>query len=158
MRGIFICLIITGFAVFVCSCQTPQEPETRFFRDFALGQMVERMKMPELKLSDVGSGGTTSSGDLTQRRRDFSLTIRIEEQEGTKFDGASFINKLKDEISREMRAADVSVEGGGTSDDDSFHFDYSKVGHVGWLEVIGVRVEGNIYRLLCVIRESARKQ
>jgi hypothetical protein len=158
MRRFFFCLIIAGFALSGCSWQTPQEPETNFFRDFSLGQMVERMKVPELKPSDGDSGASTSSGETTRRRREFDLTFMIEEQKGTKFDEVSFINKLKDEIGRVMSAADVRVEGGGNSGDDSFYFDYSKKDHEGWLEVMGARVEGNKYKLRGVIREIARKQ
>ena len=156
MRHLSFILLIAGFAVSGCSLHNQSEPETSFFRDFSLAQAVEGMKVPELKSMSGGGGGSTSSGETTRRRRDFNLTYVIEEREGAKFDETGFISKLRDEIERVMRGTDARVDGGGTFD-NSFHFDYSTAGHEGWLEVMGVRVEGNRYRLWGVIRENARK-
>jgi hypothetical protein len=158
MRRLFFSLIITGFALSGGSCRTQAEPETRFFREFSLGQMVERMKVPELRVSDDEGGGSTLSGETTRRRRDLNLLFTIDEQKGTTFDETGFIDKLKDEVGRVMSAADVHVNGGGASGNDSFHFDYSTKDHEGWLEVTGARVEGNRYKLRGVLREIARKQ
>ena len=156
MKAPFLYLMIAGFALSGCS-QRQQLPETNFFRDFSLGQIVDRVQMPGLRRSTFADGSSTSPGETTDRRRDFDLTFVIEDQEGARFDESGFSNRLKEEIARALSAADVRVQGGGSSGSDSFYFDYSQKDHEGWLEVRGARVEGNKYKLWGVIREVARE-
>ena len=144
--------------LFVSSGCTPHqmETETTFFRDFSLDQVVKKLGVPELKPSNAGTGTGTSSGDPTRRRRDFRVTLVLEER-SARFDEASFMKKLRDEISMALTAANLRVHNSGTSGDDNFHFDYSNKEHEGWLDVTGARVEGNKYKLWGVLREDAHK-
>ena len=157
MRSCYLTLFVTGFLLSGCSWQKQPEPETSMFRGFSLASVVERMNVPELKPVSGGGGGSESPGEKTKRRRDFHLTYQIEEREGRKFDGENFISQMRAEVEKAIRESGVRVNGGG-SGNDSFHFNYSKEGHEGWLEVVGVRVEGDRFKLWGVLREDAERE
>jgi len=153
MRRFIFCLVVAGFALSGCSRQNQSDPETGFFRDFSLANIVERINAPELKSESSGFSGTSSPG--IRRRKDFSLFYRIEERDGAKFDEAGFIMKLKAETEKAADEAGLRRHGGG-SGGDTFDFDYSGEDHEGWMEVVGARMEGNRYKLWGVIRETPK--
>jgi len=115
------------------------------------------MNVTELKPVSGGGGGSESSGEKTRRRRGLHLTYQIEEREGRKFDEENFISQMKGEVEKVIREYGVRVNVGG-SGNDSFHFNYSKEGHEGWLEVVGARVEGDRLKLWGVLREDAERE
>jgi hypothetical protein len=153
MRRLFLCLVIIGFTLSGCSRQKGLEPETGFFRDFTVAEIVSRMKESELKPGSSDFGSTSSPG--IRRRRDFNFVYAIEEREGAKFDEVSFIMKLKAEAERAAYDAGVRINDSGVRG-NAFHFGYSNEEHEGWLEVTGTRMEGNQYRLWGVLRESTK--
>ena len=157
MRNLYFRLFVTVLLISGCACQKQPEPETAMFRGFSLALVVERMNVPELKPMSGGGGGSESPGEKTRRRRDFHLTYQIQEREGTQFDGEDFISQLRGEVEKALSESGVRVNGGGL-DNDSFHFNYSKEGHEGWLEVVGVRVEGERFKLWGMLREEAEKE
>lgn len=156
MRNFFFCLVIAGVVISGCIWQQPMQPESNFFRGFSLTQTVEKMKVPELQFRSGGNSSGASPGETTNHRQDFNLVYKIEERNETRFDETKFISQLKDAIEKEMNAAGVRENGSGTGN-ESLDFDYSKENHEGWIEVIGARVEGNEYKLWCVIRERTKK-
>ena len=150
MRRYFFCLVIVGFVFSGCSARRQPEPETRFFRDFSLPEVVSRINAPELKPGSSNFGSSSSPG--VRARRDFELFCPIEERGGTIFDEEGFITRLKVETEKAASDAGVRVNGGG-SKLDGFHFYYSAEDHEGWLEVVGTRMEDNEYKLWGVIIE-----
>lgn len=154
MKQVVFYLIIAGI-MFLCSCQNqPEASVTDFYRDFNLGSIVKKMNLPEHQLREsTGSAGETISRAI-DHRRNFILTYEIEEQDGKRFDEEKFFNELKNEIAKRMDEIGVQTAGEGYSD-AIFYFNYSKDKNKGWLEVVGTRLEGNRYKLWCVIREEA---
>ena len=155
MRSCSVSLLFT--VVLLSGCGSQKQPETAMYRGFSLASVVERMNVPELTHVSGEVGGTESVEEKTRRRRDFNLTYQIEEREGTRFDDSNFIILLKVEVERVMLESGVRLQGGG-SYNDGFHFDYSKEGHEGWLEVVVARVEGDRLKLWGVLRENAEKE
>lgn len=154
MKQAVFYLIIAGIA-FLCSCQNqPEASATDFYRDFNLGSLVEKMNLPkhQLRGSTVSAGSSVSGTDY---RRNFILIYEIEEQNGERFDEEEFFNELKNEIAEKMDETGVRTGGAGYSD-AIFYFNYSKDKNKGWVEVIGARLDGNRYKLWCVMREEAR--
>jgi hypothetical protein len=152
MRYPYVFLAVAILVGVCCSRQKPPAPETALFRDFSLASVVDGMKLPELQSISGGSGGSESLGSVVRRRRDFDLTYKITDHEGSRFDEDKFIDQLKDQTEMLVRAANARLDAGG-SGKGSFHVDYSDPGHVGSLEVFGTRAEGNQLRLWGVIRE-----
>ncbi len=154
MKQVVFYLIIAGIA-FLCSCQNqPEAAATEFYRDFNLGALVKQMNLPEhqLRESTLGASNSVSGTDY---RRIFVLIYEIEEQNGKRFDEEKFFNELKNEIAEKMNENGVRTAGAGYSD-AIFFFNYSKDKNKGWLEVVGARLEGNKYKLWCVMREEAK--
>lgn len=155
MRRCSVSFLFT--VVLLSGCGSQNQPETAMYHGFSLASVVERMNVPELKPMSGDAGGSESPGEKTRRRRDFHLLYKVEESAGTRFDDSNFIILLKVEVERVMLESGVRLEGGG-SYDDGFHFDYSKEGHEGWLEVVGARVEGDRLKLWGLLRENAEKE
>jgi hypothetical protein len=83
-----------------------------------------------------------------------SREYSIYEENAERFDTSGFLNNLKSQIAVEINAPGFHTDGTG-SGNDSFYFNYSGVDKKGSIEVIGARLEGNRYKLWCVMRESA---
>ena len=154
MKHFLFNLVVAGCALFLFACQQPGKPETAFFRDFNLGATVKQMNVAQLQPKSGGSGATTAIGETTERRRDFDLEYLLEEGNGKLFDESVFLSELKSEVAEQLSNAHVRANGGGT-DNDGFYFNYSTDENRGSIEVIGARVQGNKYKLWCVVRESA---
>lgn len=156
MRHFSFYLIIAGIVLF-CSCQN--QPEARlasnFYRDFNLGKIIEEMNVPELQSSGSSGSSGHSTGATTDYRRSFSLTYEINEQDGKKFDEEKFFSELKSEIAKKIGETGIRIYNTG-SNDSNFYFSYLEDKNKGWLEVVGARLEGNRYKLWCMIREEAR--
>ena len=152
----FIYLIVIG-AMLLCSCQNQPKTETAtdFYQEFNLGEIVEKINAPQLQSSGGGGGSTTSGGETTEYRRHFSFTYHLKEQDSERFDEKNFLNELNFEIEKKMNEAGIRVNSKG-SGDSIFYFAYSKDQNKGWLEVVGARLEGNRYKLWCVMREDAK--
>lgn len=135
-------------------CQKPVPPPTDFLRTFNLGQVVEHMEIPEFRAVSGGGSASTAIAETTCYRRDSSIIYRIEEQSGKEFDKDHFLAKLKAEIAERIKQVGMrSDELESTS--DSFGFNYSTATNDGWIGIIGVRLEGDEYKLWCMIREHA---
>ncbi len=154
MKHLLFNLVVVGFALFLCSCRHSEKPETVLFRDFNLGATVEKMNVAQLQPKSGGGSATSAIGETTERRRDFDLGYLLEEGNGKLFDESVFLSELKSEVAEQISNAHVRANGAGT-DNDGFYFNYSTGENRGSIEVIGARVEGNKYKLWCVVRESA---
>lgn len=157
MKQFLLCLIIAGLTVSACSIQRKLRAESSFFCDFSLNKIVQQMQVPELKPHFGDSGEGKSFGKIIKCRRDFDLEYNIEENSNKKFDEKFFLDQLRMQISNKLANSGVYTQSAGFSG-NSFHFDYSKADNKGWIEVVGARLEGNRYRLWCVIREQAESK
>lgn len=156
MKQFIFYLVIIGIVLF-CSCQNQPEAKlaSDFYRDFNLEIVIRKMNVPELQPSgSLGSSGE-STGATTDYRRNFSLTYEIKEQDGKKFDEEKFFSELKSEIAKKIGETGIRNISTG-SNDSNFYFSYSEDKNKGWLEVVGARLEGNRYKLWCLMREEAR--
>ncbi len=147
-------LIVVCFALFLCACKHSEKPETAFFQDFNLDATVEQMNVAQLQPKTGGGGATSAIGETTERRRNFNLEYLLDERNGKPFNEVVFLNELKSKIAKQISDAGVRANGAG-SINDGFYFNYSTDENTGSVEVIGARVEGNKYKLWCVMRESA---
>jgi hypothetical protein len=154
MKRSLLNLIVVCFALFLFACKHSEKPETAFFRDFNLGATVEQMNVAQLQPKTGGGGATSAIEETTERRREFDLEYLLDEGNGKLFDESVFLSKLKSEVAEQISDARVRANGAGT-DNDGFYFNYSSDENRGSIEVIGARVEGNKYKLWCVVRESA---
>jgi hypothetical protein len=158
MRQFIFNLVLIGI-VFFCSCQNQPELESasNFYRDFNLGEIIEEMNVPELQSSGSLGSSRQSTGETTDYRRNFSLIYEIKEQDGKRFDEEKFFNEFKSEIAKKISENGIRINSTG-SNDGNFYFNYSKDKNKGWLEVVGARLEGNRYKLWCLMREEARPE
>ena len=147
-------LAVVCFALFLCACKHSEKPETAFFQDFNLGATVEQMKTVQLQPKTGGGGATSTIGETTERRRSFDLEYLLDERNGETFNEVVFLNQLKSKIASQISNAGIRANGAGSSN-DSFYFNYLTDENRGSIEVIGARVDGNKYKLWCVVRESA---
>jgi hypothetical protein len=151
MKNLSLFLMMSVIALTACS--DPQYPSGRFFNAFSLDETIKRLNMPELKHSGASSSYTSSAGDPTPYRKAFALELRIEDQRGSRFDEKVFLQKLNTAIKQEAQNSNVNVTGGGEAVGESFHVNYQDGGNQGAVEVVGVRVENDRYKIWCVVRE-----
>jgi len=97
---------------------------------------------------------STSFGEITERRRDFILVYLLDEQNTEDFDEATFLDNLRVQIAQKISDAGLRTNL-SRSYKDSFDFTYSEDESKGSIDVIGAKIEGNRYKLWCVMRESA---
>lgn len=154
MKHFLFSLVVICFALFLFACKHSEKPETAFFQNFNLGATVQQMKAVQLRPKTGGSGATTAIGETTERRRNFELEYVLDEGNSEQFDESVFLNELKSEVAEQISNAGVRANGTGSSN-EGFYFNYSTEENRGSVEVIGARVEGNKYKLWCVMRESA---
>ncbi len=154
---IFFLYLIVAVAMLVSSCERQPKPETNFFRDFYLGEIVEKMNVSGLKRKySVGDKGTANR-KITERQSSYYLEYDIEEQAGEKFDEESFWDNLDIKIRNKIKESGARGGGGGSSN-KSFSYTYSKDNNRGSLDVVGTRLEGNKFMLWYFIRESAGEE
>lgn len=154
MKYYLFSLVVISFALFVCSCQHQEKPESALFRDFNLGATVQQMNVAQLQPKTGGNSVSTWFGEITERRRDFILVYLLDEQNTEGFDEATFLDNLRVQIAQKISDAGLRTNL-SRSYKDCFDFTYSKDESKGSIDVIGAKVEGNKYKLWCVMRESA---
>ena len=154
MKCFLFNLVVAGCALFLCACQNSEKPETAVFRDFNLGVTVEQMNVAQLQPKTGGNSVSTGIGKTPERRRSFELKYLIDEQSSEPFNEALFLEQLKTQIAEQISDAGVRANL-AVSSGDSFYLNYSTKENRGSFEVIGARVEGNKYKLWCIVRESA---
>jgi hypothetical protein len=145
----FVCM----FIFCSLSCATIHSP-SQFLNRFSLGETIKRMNLEEIDVSSVSALSTAAARNPSSHRRDFDVTIVIKEPKTESFDERHFLLKLKERIVQEARDSGVTVYGMGEGG-DTFHVDYQNKKHQGGIEVIGVRMEKDKYRVWCIIRELA---
>ncbi len=154
MKRFLFNLIIAGCGVFLLACQHSEKPETVVFRDFNLGAAVEQMNVAQLKPITGGNSEPIVINFQPERRRIYELEYLLDEQNSELFDEAFFLEELKNQIAEQISDAGVrmnlAVRVGGY-----FYINHSTKENKGSFEVIGARVEGNKYKLWCIVRESA---
>lgn len=148
-------LVVAGGALFLCACQNSEKPETAVFRDFNLGATVEQMNVAQLQ-PKTGGGNSVSTGigETPERRRSFELEYLTDEHSSEPFNEALFLKELQTQIAEQISDAGVRANLAVRSG-DSFYIDYSTKENRGSIEIIGARVEGNKYKLWCIMRESS---
>jgi hypothetical protein len=151
MKSVSLTLMVA--VIVVTSCSDAQVPAGRFFDAFSLDETIKRLNMPELQLASGGASFSSSPGDPTPYRKSVALEFRIEDRPGSRFDEQSFLQKLKTAIEQEARNSNVDLEEGGSVGGESFYVTYQDGGNQGALEVIGVRVENDRYKIWCIVRE-----
>jgi hypothetical protein len=145
-------LVVASCALFTFACQQAEKPKTASFRDFNLAATVEKMNIVQLEPRTGGCSVSTSLGETAERRSGCTFEYLLNERNSGRFDEAVFLNELKSEVAGQI--GDAVIQANGTSN-DGFYFTFSKAENRGSIEVIGSRVEGNKYKLWCVVRESA---
>lgn len=154
MKYYLFSLVVISFALFVCSCQHQEKPESALFRDFNLGATIQQMNLAQLQPEPGGNRVSTSVGEITERRRDFNLVYLLDEQNTEDFDEETFLDNLEIQIAQKISDAGLRTNLSFSSK-DTFNLNYSKDENKGSIDVIGAKVEGNRYKLWCVMRESA---
>lgn len=154
MKRFLFNLVVGGCALFLCACQNSEKPETVVFRDFNLGATVEQMNVAQLQPKTGGNSVSTGIGKTPERRRSFELEYLIDEQSSEPFNEALFMKELQTQIAQQISDAGVRANL-GVLGRDFFYSNYSTKENRGSFDVIGARVEGNKYKLWCIMRETA---
>lgn len=154
MKRFLFNLVVAVCALFLCACQNSEKSETTVFRDFNLGATVEQMNVAQLQLKTGGNSVSTGIGKTLERRRSFELSYLIDEQSNEPFNEILFLKELQTQIAEQISDAGARA-GHAVSSGDSFYLNYSTKENRGSFEVIGARLEGNRYKLWCVMHESA---
>jgi len=154
MKRFLFNLIVLSCALFLCACQNFEEPETVVFRDFNLGATVEQMNIAQLQSKTGGNSLPTAITFKTERLRSFKIEYLIDEQSSEPFNETLFLDELKTQIAEQISDASVRTDF-VVRVGDIFYINYSTKENRGSFEVIGARVEGNKYKLWCIVRESA---
>ncbi len=149
MKHFLFSLVVAGCVLFLFACQQPEEPKTASFRDFNLHATILQMNVQP---RTGGCSISTSIGETAKRRHRCTFEYLLDEGNSGRFNEAVFLNELKSEVAGQISDAGVQANGTGN---DGFYFTYSRGENRGSIEVIGARVEGNKYKLWCVVRESA---
>ncbi|CAN5867459.1 hypothetical protein BH20ACI4_BH20ACI4_31480 [soil metagenome] len=154
MKCFLFNLVVAGCALFLCACQNSENPETAVFRDFNLGATVEQMNVAQLQPKTGGNSEPTIINFQPERRRIFELEYQLVEQSNEPFNDTVFLNELKNQIAEQI--SDAGIRGNfAIRVGDSLYIDYLTKENRGSFEVIGARVEGNKYKLWCIVRERA---
>jgi hypothetical protein len=154
MKHYLFNLIIAGCGIFLLACQHSEKPETAFIRDFNLGAAVEQMNVAQLQPITVGNSEPIVINFQPELSRIFELEYLLDEQSSEPFDEALFLDELGNQIAEQISDVGVrvnlAVRVGGY-----FYINHSTKKNRGSFEIIGARVEGNKYKLWCIVRESA---
>ncbi len=154
MKRFLFNLVVAGCALLLCACQNSEKPETAVFRDFNLGATVEQMNVAQLQPKTGGNSVPSVIKFKTERRRGFELEYLLDEQSSEPFNEVLFLEELKTQIAEQISDAGVRMNL-AVRIGESFYVNYSTKENRGSFEVIGARVEGNRYKLWCIVQESA---
>jgi hypothetical protein len=148
-------LIRTAAVIALASCSAPQpmHPAGRFFNAFALDETIKGLNLPELEFAGGTNSFTSSAGEPTPHRKSAAMEFRIKDRPGSQFDAKSFLQKLKKAIELEAQNSEVHVSGGGSIGGESFHINYQDGENQGAVDVIGVRLANDRYKIWWIVRE-----
>jgi hypothetical protein len=154
MKRFLFNLAVACCALFLCACQNSEKPETAVFQDFNLGATVEQMNVAQLQPKTGRDSLPIAINSKTERCHDFKIEYLIDEQSSEPFNETVFLDELNNQIAEQIRdaggRANLAIRIG-----DSVHLNYSTKENKGSFDVIGAKVEGNKYKLWCIVRESA---
>jgi hypothetical protein len=154
MRRLLFNLVVAGCALFLCACQNSEKPETAVFRDFNLGTTVEQMNVAQLQPKTGRDSLPIAINSKTERRRDFKIEYLIDEQSSEPFNETVFLDELENHIAKQISDSGVRTNL-AIRIGDSVYLNYSTKENKGSFDVIGARIEGNKYKLWCIVRETA---
>lgn len=153
MKHFLFNLAVAGCALFLCACQNSEKPETAVFRDFNLGVTVEQMNVAQLQPKPGGISLPSAIKFKTERIHGFELEYLIDEQSSEPFNEAFFLDELQTQIAEQI--GDAGMANFAARIGDIVYLNYWTKENRGSFEVIGTRVEGNRYKLWCIVRENA---
>lgn len=138
-------------------------PETSFFANFSVGQLVERDKSAGgLNCDAMGGGGGNGigsrAGGLSSRGAQFnshksdSWACRLRANDA--FDEGRLFSVLKLDIERSLRDTGAQITQAGSSGPANFYFAYN-IGNVrGRVELSGTRSGGGYYNVHAELDEA----
>jgi len=152
MNNVLLTFLII-FSLVLCSCQNIERSESEFYRDFNIGRTVGKMNVGQLRPKSSGQSVSTSITETTDRRRETNVEFSIDNTTHTTFDNRVFLEDLRASITAQLSNSEITSVSGGTAE-ESFYFNYA-IDHTiqGSVEVIGTVVEGDRYKLWCIVRE-----
>lgn len=150
--------IAVGASLYLNRSQAAHTQPSKLLIGFSLNEIIKRIPDAGLKQpvdgAGGGSGGVGSSAAISVYRRETTFTCQIQD---SSFSEVSFMKKLKAEVEKEVTNNGAEIEGGGEFD-WNFDVEYS-LGHInGMIDVVGMRGEGNTFKLICVMREFSWKK
>ena len=135
-------------------------PESSFFSEFSIRQLVERHKSSAgftcdstgggaagIRAGAAGSGGT----HFTSQKSD-SIACRLKSNEP--FDEAALFSVLKADVERALLDAGARITDRGSSGSANFFFDYVLKNVSGRVELTGTRIGGGYYDVHAALAEN----
>ena len=137
-------------------------PETAFFSNFSVGQVVERNKTAGglncqamgVDGNGIGSrgGGFGSRGGHFNSHRSDSWACRLQANDG--FDEGRLFSALKLDIERSLRNTGAQITQTGSSGPANFYFSYNIKNVRGRVELSGIRLGGGYYNVRADLDET----
>jgi hypothetical protein len=158
-RTVLIALLVCFLA---CSCSI-WSPETSFFSNFSVEQLVERNKSAGGLSCDAMSGGGgngigSRAGGLGSRGAHFNShksdnwACRLQANDA--FDEGRLFSALKLDIERSLRDAGAQITQTGSTGPANFYFAYNVKNVRGRVELSGKRSGGGYYNVQADLEET----
>jgi hypothetical protein len=132
--------------------------QSSFFSKFSLRELVEKNKSRSGLDCSSGGGGGGGGGGGSLSGKEFrfhkgeSLSCRLSD-DAEKFDEASFIAALKQDIEGEIRESGAKITDSGSPTASNFYFEYEQEIGRGRVEITGRTIRDDYYSLKADLEE-----
>jgi hypothetical protein len=148
-------LCIATVSLVLIGCYSNRiHPTSNFMSNFSIEKIIEEMKVSELQQVESPKTGTSVGGDPSEHRRYIEIRYVIKESPLNRFDEKRFLSELKERVEKKTSDLTDSTSGAGGGG-DNFYLSYKNGSNFGSIDVIGSRVEGDRYKIWCIINELA---
>lgn len=154
-------LVTTAFVGAGCTAYT-HPLQSSFFSKFSLRELVERNKSRSgWSCSNGGIGGGGGGGGAGGKGFRFhkgeSLSCRLDGG-GEKFDEASFIAALKEDVEGDLGESGAKITDRGAPNVSAFSFEYEHGAGRGRVEITGRRIRDEYYSLKAELDERDKSE
>lgn len=156
-----VALAVTLIISFACTAYMSSQ-ESSFFSKFSLRELVEKNKalLAGLDCSAGGGGGGMGGGSVggeSHFHKSESFSCGMKADGAKQFNGAGFVSALKRDVEKDIINSGAKVVDNGTTETNSFYFEYTLENVEGRVEFSGKKTE-NYYNLQAELDERGKKE
>jgi len=141
---------VTVIAIFG-ACSAPTLSRSRFLASFSPADVIKRSygQLDSQQQPSISTGETSSASGSHEVHHSYdSANLSV-----SKSDEPQFLLRVKREIVQQIEKSGSKVVGEGSGEGNySIEYTDGKVG--GWVDVVGMRGEGDSYRLVIIVTEK----